>query len=67
MQGNDELDGLCEYVIHIPKVCEEVSPILTVVPLQLLSYHIAIMRVRRPMFMFDFVVDRSICHLVFGT
>mmetsp|Transcript_5929 Transcript_5929/g.19102 ORF Transcript_5929/g.19102 Transcript_5929/m.19102 type:complete len:130 (+) Transcript_5929:2093-2482(+) len=66
-EGNDELDGLCEYVIHIPKVCEEVSPILTVVPLQLLSYHIAIMRVRRPMFMFDFVVDRSICHLVFGT
>jgi glucosamine--fructose-6-phosphate aminotransferase (isomerizing) len=43
-EGNDELDELCEYVIHIPKVHEVLSPILTVVPLQLLSYHIAIMR-----------------------
>jgi len=44
LQGNDELDSLCEFVIHIPTVAEEVSPILTVVPLQLLSYHIAVMR-----------------------
>ncbi|MEX2402270.1 MAG: glutamine--fructose-6-phosphate transaminase (isomerizing) [Rhodothermales bacterium] len=39
-----ELDRLCEYVIQIPKSAEFVSPILTVVPLQLLSYHIAVMR-----------------------
>ena len=43
-EGNDELDSMCEYVIQIPKVHEVLSPILTVVPLQLLSYHIAIMR-----------------------
>jgi glucosamine--fructose-6-phosphate aminotransferase (isomerizing) len=41
---NHELDELCEYVIRIPETAEFVSPILTVVPLQLLSYHIAVMR-----------------------
>ncbi len=39
-----ELDALCEYVIRIPEVMEFISPLLTVVPLQLLSYHIALMR-----------------------
>mmetsp|Transcript_9866 Transcript_9866/g.19715 ORF Transcript_9866/g.19715 Transcript_9866/m.19715 type:complete len:648 (-) Transcript_9866:194-2137(-) len=43
-EGNAELDETCEYVIQIPKVAECLSPILTVVPLQLLSYHIAVMR-----------------------
>mmetsp|Transcript_26273 Transcript_26273/g.41115 ORF Transcript_26273/g.41115 Transcript_26273/m.41115 type:complete len:644 (-) Transcript_26273:398-2329(-) len=43
-EGNSELDELCEYVIKIPNVSEVVSPVLTVVPLQLLSYHIAVMR-----------------------
>jgi len=42
--GNDELDAFCEYVIKIPTTREELSPILTVIPLQLLSYHIAVMR-----------------------
>uniref|UniRef100_A0A7S0TWT2 Glutamine--fructose-6-phosphate aminotransferase [isomerizing] n=2 Tax=Hemiselmis andersenii TaxID=464988 RepID=A0A7S0TWT2_HEMAN len=42
--GNDELDQFCEYVIKIPTTREELSPILTVIPLQLLSYHIAVMR-----------------------
>ena len=41
---NGELDNLCEYVIRIPRVKEFLSPLLTVVPLQLLSYHIAVMR-----------------------
>jgi glucosamine--fructose-6-phosphate aminotransferase (isomerizing) len=43
-EGNGELDKLCEYVIRIPKTEEFLSPLLTVVPLQLLSYHIAVMR-----------------------
>ena len=43
-EGNGELDRLCEYVIRIPKTEEFLSPLLTVVPLQLLSYHIAVMR-----------------------
>ncbi len=40
----DELSELCEYVIRIPETAEFLSPLLTVVPLQLLSYHIAVMR-----------------------
>lgn len=43
-EGNHELDDIAEYVIHVPKVAEFLSPLLTVVPLQLLSYHIAVMR-----------------------
>ena len=42
--GNGELDNLCEQVIRIPKTLPYLSPILTVLPLQLLSYHIAVMR-----------------------
>jgi glucosamine--fructose-6-phosphate aminotransferase (isomerizing) len=43
-EGNGELDDLCEYVLRIPQTEEFLSPLLTVVPLQLLSYHIAVMR-----------------------
>ncbi|HKL87820.1 MAG TPA: glutamine--fructose-6-phosphate transaminase (isomerizing), partial [Salinibacter sp.] len=39
-----ELDDLCEYVLEIPQTEEFLSPLLTVIPLQLLSYHIAVMR-----------------------
>ncbi len=39
-----ELDELCEYVLEIPQTEEFLSPLLTVIPLQLLSYHIAVMR-----------------------
>ena len=39
-----ELDALCEHVIRIPKTTELLSPLLTVIPLQLLSYYIAVMR-----------------------
>ena len=43
-EDNDELDPLCEYVIRVPKTTEGFEPLLTVIPLQLLSYHIAVMR-----------------------
>jgi len=43
-EGNGELERLCEYVIHVPKTEEFLSPLLTSIPLQLLSYHIAVMR-----------------------
>jgi glucosamine--fructose-6-phosphate aminotransferase (isomerizing) len=43
-EGNDELDALCEYVIKVPDTVDSIEPLLTVIPLQLLSYHIAIMR-----------------------
>ncbi len=43
-EGNGELDKLCEYVIRIPPVPDFLTPLLTVIPLQLLAYHIAVMR-----------------------
>jgi glucosamine--fructose-6-phosphate aminotransferase (isomerizing) len=43
-EGNDELDELCEIVIHVPDALPCLEPLLTVIPLQLLSYHIAVMR-----------------------
>jgi glucosamine--fructose-6-phosphate aminotransferase (isomerizing) len=43
-EENSELDELCEYVLRIPKTEEFLSPLITVVPLQLLSYHTAVMR-----------------------
>ncbi len=39
-----QLDELCEHVIRIPKTHEMLSPLLTVIPLQLLSYYIAVLR-----------------------
>jgi glucosamine--fructose-6-phosphate aminotransferase (isomerizing) len=43
-EDNGELDELCEYVLRIPQTEEFLSPLLTAIPLQLLSYHIAVMR-----------------------
>jgi len=43
-EKNGELDDLCEHVLQIPQTKEFLSPLLTVIPLQLLSYHIAVMR-----------------------
>ncbi|WP_397547159.1 glutamine--fructose-6-phosphate transaminase (isomerizing) [Rhodothermus marinus] len=43
-EGNGELDQLCEYVIRIPPAPDFLTPLLTVIPLQLLAYHIAVMR-----------------------
>ena len=42
--GNRGLDDLAEYVVEVPKTLDAFEPLLTVVPLQLLSYHIAVMR-----------------------
>ncbi len=43
-EGNDELDELCEHVIKVPSTSDFLDPLVTVVPLQLLSYHVAVMR-----------------------
>ncbi len=42
--GDDGLDHIAEDVIHLPKVHPWLAPILFVVPLQLLAYHIAVLR-----------------------
>ncbi len=39
-----EMRKLAEFVIEVPAVEEPLSPIVTVVPLQLLAYHIAVLR-----------------------
>lgn len=44
VQGNTELEDMCEEVIYIPSVPIWMSPLVTVVPLQLLSYYIADLR-----------------------
>lgn len=43
-QGDTEVKALADYVIEIPPTDEVLVPFLSVVPLQLLSYHIALMR-----------------------
>jgi glucosamine--fructose-6-phosphate aminotransferase (isomerizing) len=42
--NGDDIERLCEYVIRVPETHEYLSPLLTVVPLQLLSYYVAVMR-----------------------
>jgi glucosamine--fructose-6-phosphate aminotransferase (isomerizing) len=42
--GDVQVRELADYVIEIPDTSEALSPLLTTIPLQLLSYHIAVMR-----------------------
>ncbi|MEM1270357.1 MAG: glutamine--fructose-6-phosphate transaminase (isomerizing), partial [Bacteroidota bacterium] len=42
--NDPHLDELCEYVIRIPRTESSLVPLLSVIPLQLLSYHIAVLR-----------------------
>ena len=41
---DDHLRGMVDYIIEIPKTLEMLSPILSVIPLQLLAYYIAVKR-----------------------
>lgn len=43
-EGDEEIRSLAEHVIYVPPTKKIVSPLLTVVPLQLLAYHIAVLR-----------------------
>ncbi|HQO09182.1 MAG TPA: glutamine--fructose-6-phosphate transaminase (isomerizing) [Clostridiales bacterium] len=40
--GDDEIDKISDYVIKIPDTTNLLSPVLTVIPLQLLAYYIAV-------------------------
>ncbi|MGB1076482.1 MAG: glutamine--fructose-6-phosphate transaminase (isomerizing) [Flavobacteriales bacterium] len=42
--GDQEVGQMAEYTIEVPKCDDLLTPLLTVIPLQLLSYHIAVMR-----------------------
>ncbi|HHX58849.1 MAG TPA: glutamine--fructose-6-phosphate transaminase (isomerizing) [Candidatus Moranbacteria bacterium] len=43
-EGNKEIAKLADDVIYIPKTLEMLTPLLSVVPLQLLAYHIGVSR-----------------------
>jgi glucosamine--fructose-6-phosphate aminotransferase (isomerizing) len=43
-KGDVQVRDLAEYVIEVPDTVEAFTPLLTTIPLQLLSYHIAVMR-----------------------
>jgi glucosamine--fructose-6-phosphate aminotransferase (isomerizing) len=43
-KGDTQVKELADHVIEIPDTAEALTPLLTTIPLQLLSYHIAVMR-----------------------
>jgi glucosamine--fructose-6-phosphate aminotransferase (isomerizing) len=43
-EGDEEIARHCEAVFYVPNVSEPLQPMLTVVPLQLLAYHAAVIR-----------------------
>ena len=42
--GDTTVKGMADHVIEIPETDDALVPIVSVIPLQLLSYHIAVMR-----------------------
>jgi glutamine---fructose-6-phosphate transaminase (isomerizing) len=43
-EGDQLIPKMCEFVVEVPAVHEALTPLVSVIPLQLLSYHIAVMR-----------------------
>ncbi len=43
-KGDTEVKAIADHVIEIPETLEALTPLLTTIPLQLLSYYIAVMR-----------------------
>jgi glucosamine--fructose-6-phosphate aminotransferase (isomerizing) len=43
-EGDIEVEKLSDYVIEVPDTLEPFMPLVSTIPLQLLSYHIAVMR-----------------------
>ena len=43
-EGNEEVENLSEFSFSVPETEDELSPLLTVIPLQILSYNIAVNR-----------------------
>ncbi len=42
-EGDEQVRQLADHVIEVPESMDSMSPLLTTIPLQLLSYHIAVM------------------------
>ena len=47
-EGNTELEKIADDVLYVPKTLEMLSPILTVIPLQLFAYYMSILRGNNP-------------------
>ena len=43
-EGDHEIKKVAEEVLYVPDIVEPLSPMLTVVPLQLIAYHAAVLR-----------------------
>ncbi|MCC9165313.1 glutamine--fructose-6-phosphate transaminase (isomerizing) [Pontibacter harenae] len=43
-EGDTTIPSMADHVIEVPETSEHLAPLLSVIPLQLLSYHIAVMR-----------------------
>jgi len=43
-EGNEDIKKVADDVIYIPKTLEMLTPILSVIPLQLFAYHVAVLR-----------------------
>ena len=43
-EGDESVKELADHVVEVPATSEPLSPLVTTIPLQLLSYHIALMR-----------------------
>jgi glucosamine--fructose-6-phosphate aminotransferase (isomerizing) len=43
-EGDALIPKMADFVIEVPKTADELMPLVSVVPLQLLSYHVAVMR-----------------------
>ena len=42
-EGDVDIKNIADHVIEVPDTLEALSPLLTTIPLQLLSYHIAVL------------------------
>jgi glucosamine--fructose-6-phosphate aminotransferase (isomerizing) len=42
--ANGELRGLADHIVTVPQTLDLLTPVLTAIPLQLLAYHIAVLR-----------------------
>jgi len=43
-EGNDEIESLADHSISVPRTLDALLPIISVIPLQLLAYHVAVER-----------------------
>jgi glucosamine--fructose-6-phosphate aminotransferase (isomerizing) len=43
-EGDQEISSIADYAIAIPRTEEQLSPIVSVIPLQLMAYHMAVLR-----------------------